>query len=398
LASGPESDQAESQPTTAGARVRSLAHLLVLPPLAEGEHRRLVSIDVLRGLALAGMLLVNNRAPVGEPPLWLSHVDWEGLRFADVVFPAFLFVAGVSLAFSFGRRAGQHPAWVWAHFVVRVAALVAIGLALNHFTYGEPLRMPGVLQRIGLALLIAAPFARLKPGWIVAAAAVLLAAHGVALARIVPPGDIDPALRAFEALPRLIDTAVFGAEHLHPSGFDPEGLLGLVSSAGQVLLGAAVGRTLHEHPRSARALVWLALAGCAAFIAGWGLDPWLPVVKKLWTPSFVLVTSGAATVALVALYALADWLKGERLVVWVAPLGRNALAAYVGAAALTLWLRGIEVASPSGKSITAISALAAGFVSAFGPAAGALAYSAAHVVVIYAAASALDRARLYIKL
>lgn len=358
-----------------------------------------MSIDALRGLALAGMLLVNNHALAGEPPLWLSHADWEGLRFADVVFPAFLFVAGVSLAFSFGRRVTQHPVRVWAHFIFRVAALVAIGVVLNHFTYGDPLRVPGVLQRIGLSLLIAAPFVRLKPWWILAVGLVLLAGHSAALLWVTPPTVAEGALRAFEALPRYVDTTVFGAEHLHPSGFDPEGLLGLASSAGQVLLGAAVGRTLHAYPRNARALVWLAIGGFAALVAGWWLDPVaLPVVKKLWTASFVLVTSGAATMILVAFYAIADWLRGERLIAWLVPPGRNALAAYVGAAALTLWLRSLEVTGPAGEATNAIGALSVGMVTAFGPVAGALGYSTAHVLLWYAVTSALDRSRVYIKL
>ena len=371
---------------------------LLLPPPAEGERRRLVSLDALRTLAIGGMLLVNNHARAGTPPEWLSHAPWEGLRFADMVFPVFLFVAGVSLAFSFAGRVKQRPVRVWVHFLFRVAALVAIGLALNHFTYGEPLRVPGVLQRIGLALLIAAPFARLKPHWIVCVGLALLVAHSAALVWITPPGGTDPALRVFEALPRWIDHTVFGVEHLHPSGFDPEGLLGVVSSAGQVLLGVALGRVLHRRPRDPRWLVYLSVASFAVFVAGWALDPYLPVVKRLWTASFVLVTSAAAALLLLALYAVGDWLRGERLIAWLAPLGRNALAAYVGASALTLWLRSLEAMGLAGETTDAIGALSAGFVGAFGPTVGAVAYSAAHVVVWYAVTSALDRSRLYLKL
>ena len=378
--------------------VRGTPQRLLLPPLAEGERRRIVSIDALRGLALAGMLMVNNLPRAGTPPLWLEHVDWEGLRFADVVFPAFLFVAGVSLAFSFGGRRKQHWVWVWLHFLFRVAALVVIGLALNHFTYGEPLRIPGVLQRIGLSLLLAAPFARLKPGWIAAAGAVFLAAHTAMLFLWIPPGGIDPALRSFESLPLYVDTTVFGIEHLHWSGFDPEGLLGLVSSAGQVLLGAAVGSALHRHPREGRWLLWLGIAGAAAFIGGWALEPTLPIVKRLWTASFVLVTSGGATMLLVAFYAIADWLRGERWIAWLAPLGRNALTAYVGSAALTMWLYSVMVVGPTGATLNAVGIFSTALVTAFGPATGAIAYSAAHVLVWYAVTAALDHARVYVKL
>ncbi|MBN2848728.1 MAG: DUF1624 domain-containing protein [Coriobacteriia bacterium] len=381
------------------ARVREFATRLVLPPVAEGDHRRLISVDALRGLAIGGMLLVNNRASGGETPVWLLHAEWEGLRFADMVFPAFLFVAGVSLALSFGRRTTQHPVHVWLHFVLRVAALVALGVALSYFRSSDPLRIPGVLQRIGLSLLLAAPFVRFKPGWIAGLGALLLAAHSAALLWVVPPEGVDPTLRVFEALPRSIDYAVFGAEHLHHTGFDPEGLLGLVSSAGQVLLGAAAGRAIHARPRDGRTLTWLAIAGFAAFVAGWWLDATvLPIIKRVWTPSFVLVTSGGATLVLVVFYALADWLRGERVLAWLTPLGRNALAAYVGSGALALLMRSIEVTAPAGDSMTATAALSAGFVTAFGPMWGAVVYPAAHVVLWYAVTSALDRSRVYLKL
>lgn len=380
-------------------RLRPLLARFVSPAPEEGAKVRLVSVDVLRAVAIGGMLLVNNHASGGEPPLWVQHVDWEGLRFADVVFPWFLFVAGVSMALSFDKRADQSRLLFWAHFAARVLGLLVIGLVLNHYSHRAVLRIPGVLQRIALASALAAPFVRRKLPWVLLAATAFLAVHTAILLSAQPPASIAAvATRPFEAVAYWIDVRAFGAEHLYRGGFDPEGLLGVLSSAGQVLLGVATGRVLTDHHREYRWIGGLAAAGFAAVVAGAAIDVRLPIVKKLWTAPFVLVTSGMAAMLLVALYLLSDWLAGERFVSWAAPLGRNALAVYAGSVALAIWLKSVPAGELLGKEMSAYGTLSTAFILPFGPVIGALAYSFAHVVLWYAVASAMDRARLYIKL
>lgn len=366
---------------------------------ASDTRQRLVSVDVLRAVAIAGMLLVNNRSPVGEPPLWSTHVEWEGLRVADVVFPWFLFVAGVSMALSFAARSESPP---WLHrgrFALRIVLLFAIGLALTFYAYGEPLRIMGVLQRIALSLAIAAPLARKSPWWSAGAAAILLAVHSLSLAVPPPPDVLEVATRSFEAVPYWVDATLLGSHHLYRGEFEPEGLLGVISSAGQVLLGVAMGRVLVEHPRDIVRLGALAGAALVAVALGAIVSAWLPLIKQVWTASFVLVTSGLAAIALLGLYLVADIAPGQRLVMWAAPLGRSALAAYVGSTLLSTWLRRLPAALPAEEgSASAAIVLATGFVEALGPAAGALAYAGAHVVLWYAVFAALDRSGVRIKL
>ncbi|MDO8987936.1 MAG: heparan-alpha-glucosaminide N-acetyltransferase domain-containing protein [Coriobacteriia bacterium] len=154
------------------------------------ERRRLVSVDALRGIAIVGMLLVNNRAVGGTNPLPFEHVDWEGLRFADMVFPWFLFVAGVGMALSMAGRPDRPALKIYRKFASRVVALLAIGLVLNYYKYGDPLRYMGVLQRIALAGALAAPFARKKPVCAMLGAALFLLVHRKLLLSAAPAGVI----------------------------------------------------------------------------------------------------------------------------------------------------------------------------------------------------------------
>lgn len=367
-------------------------------PVRRPPSARLTSLDALRALAIAGMLLVNNMPGGGEPPGWFVHAKWDGLHAADLVFPWFLFVVGVSMAISLRRRASTRSRAVeWLHFAARVTVLFALGLGLNYLAYGLPLRVPGVLQRIALASLLATPFARMRMRWVLGAAAGALLLHSAML--FVPlPGLAGGVWNAEQTFAYWLDMTVLGVDHIHRSGVDPEGLLGVIPSAGQVLLGVAVGRVLIEHPRDRRTLLALAGAGVAAILVGWALSPWLPIVKKLWTASFVLVTSGTALLVLLALYMVADVLGGKRWVAWLVPMGRNALALYVGSRLLSIWLRDTPAALTEVGGASIAATLAAGSLAAFGAMWGPVIYAAAHVLLWYAVAAVLDHSRIYVKL
>lgn len=370
-----------------------------LAPPRDAERRRLVSVDAVRALAIAGMLMVNNEAHGVEGELQFHHVGWEGLRFADAVFPAFLFVAGVSLALSYDRRGDQPPLKIWTHLLSRVVALVTIGLVLNYYKYGVPLRYAGVLQRIALASLLAAPLVRKKPVYAVLGAALFLILHTSFLVRAQAPGVVPGSFGGDEtSFAFWLDRTAFGIEHMYKQRLDPEGLLGVLSSAGQVMLGIAAGGIMARWPRNWRTPAYLFIAGFALVVAGFALEPYVPIVKKLWTASFVLLTSGLTLMVLMAFYALADLYRFERPVVWLAPLGRNALAVYVGSIAMALWLEGIVLGQLLREPLTAYIVLSDGFVAALGDYWGAIAFSGMFVVIWYAIAAALDRSRIYIKL
>jgi predicted acyltransferase len=302
------------------------------------KSRRVESLDVVRGLAVAGMIVVNNPGDWTAvfPPL--LHAYWTGLTIADLVFPAFIFVMGAAIPFAFERRRAAR--WsvgeLYRHVFVRVVALVAFGLALNAVSAWptiSPLRYPGVLQRIAVAYLAASIVVlHLRPSrWLVVAAALLIG-HWAVLALVPfsnqPAGTMTPE----HNLARFLDTLVFGS-HALTIPIDPEGLLGTLSASATAVLGAAAGewiRPAAPKPAGLGRVRALGAAGAAALTLGMIWSSVLPLSKPLWTGSFVLVTAGLTTLALALIDVVVDvngLRRWSRPFVW---LGVNALAIYVG--------------------------------------------------------------------
>lgn len=296
--------------------------------------KRIISLDAARAIAV-GLMIFMDHAAIGRAlPDFLRHPEWHGFRLPDAVFPAFIFVAGISMAYSVSRKKDLGFWKATPAFLQRIAVLILIGLVVNLVKYGLPLRYMGVLQRIGLALLIAWPFTRLKIRWVLVGAAVLLLLHGAIPLFAGAPGVVPGDFSARDAtISGYIDTYVLGLEHTYgQSGFDPEGILGTLSTAAQALFGLALGKWLIRRPQDTRALVTVSIIGIVTTLAGWLLVGLIgmPLNKPLWTPTFVLVSSGIFTVVFALMYWLADIKGYERAFSWLVPLGRNALLVYVG--------------------------------------------------------------------
>lgn len=297
-------------------------------PAAKLPSTRIVSIDALRGLTMLAMVLVNNPGTWAAiyPPL--RHADWHGCTPTDLIFPFFLFIVGAAMAQSMlGPRPAQPaPPSPWPRIWKRAALLVGLGVALNAagpalelLLRGDgsgfaSLRLPGVLQRIGLCYLLACAVVLWLPvAWQAVAAAVMLLASWAVMAW-VPPPEVLPASAAHAAagvlgegtlsnvgsLGRWLDLRVFGAAHLYSgSPTDPEGLLGTVPATVTVLMGVWAGLW----QRRARAVGGAAaggllLAGAPCVLVGLAWSLVLPVNKALWTPSYTLYAGGWALVAL----------------------------------------------------------------------------------------------------
>jgi predicted acyltransferase len=293
-----------------------------------------VSLDVLRGFAVAGMIVVNNPGDWGAvfPPL--LHAYWTGLTAADLVFPAFIFAMGVAMSFALvPRRAAFSTGAIYKHIGRRVVLLIAIGLALNVVSAWpevSPLRLPGVLQRIALAYLFASVVVlHVRPSrWLLVAAA-LLVVHWAFLV-LVPFGDHPAGTTTPDHnVARSLDTLVFG-RHALTIPIDPEGLLGTLTASATAVFGAAAGEWIRRTPTSTVRLRVLVTGGAVALGLGLLWSRALPLSKPLWTGSFVLVTAGLTTLAL----ALVDFVVDVRgLRRWSRPfvwLGANAIAIYVG--------------------------------------------------------------------
>lgn len=316
--------------------------------MGAGRSRdRLASLDSLRGLTILGMILVNSAAGMFYDarasvfPL-LLHAHWNGLTIADLVFPAFVTMVGVSIpiALAGAKRSTGLDGGAVRRIGGRTLRLFAIGLLLSNLAWlasfeAHPWRFWGVLQRIALvygacATLFLATGPRPRLFLIVA---ILLLYWPLTLLPS-PDGLATDIWTRGHNFVGWVDRAMLGSgEHIYvtgPEGYDPEGLLGTLPAIAQGLIGVAVGQYIAGRAPSASR--HLALAGAAMLLAGLGWSLAFPIVKDIWSSSFVLVTAGITIVLLAGCHALFD--KGnDAKPGWIASVleafGVNAIAAYV---------------------------------------------------------------------
>jgi predicted acyltransferase len=317
------------------------------PPAATSSGTasdRLTSLDLFRGATIAAMILVNN--PGNDHAYWpLEHAEWNGWTPTDLIFPFFLFIVGVSLVFSSQSRLnrGNSRSVLLRHAFRRSVIIFAIGLAMNYVpVLASPsasvgLRIPGVLQRIGVCYLAASIlFLYVRPRGRILVAAALLISYWI-LMRFVPvpgfgvPGRDIPLLHPDANLAAYLDRKflLWRSTRLWEITRDPEGILSTLPAIATALLGVFTGEWLRSKrsPQS-KALGMLAF-GVVGLILGrtWGI--WFPINKKLWTSSYVLFTAGLALVCLALCYWATDIKRWRR--VWTKPFlifGRNSITAY----------------------------------------------------------------------
>ena len=289
------------------------------------------SLDAFRGATIVAMILVNNPGNWNAVFAPLSHADWNGFTLADVVFPAFVFIMGVAMPFAFARRKHATPTGLYVRIVRRGAVLIALGLMLNAvaaFPHIGALRIPGVLQRIGLVYVIAAVIVlNTSVAAQAVIAAVLMLAHWALLVAVPFAGHAAGDVTRASNLAGYVDMHVFGRHLLTPS-YDPEGLLGTLTCVATAICGALVGWWMREAPRDRLRFNGLMLGGTACLLAGLMWSRVWPLNKPLWTGSYVLVTAGISAMALAGFYASIDAAHARR---WAYPLiwlGANPLLIY----------------------------------------------------------------------
>lgn len=339
---------------------------------------RLVSLDVLRGLAIVILLLAGNPFMREHLPSQLKHPEWHGLRFADLFFPVFLFVVGIAMTLS--RRAGSFP-----RILKRVGLLALIGIILTSLKHGRVV-VPGVLQHIAVSYLLAWMILRAPRKAQALIAAGILAGMWLGFVLWADPGA-DP-WSMEEGFAHAMNRLFFG-------GFATEGVPQAITSSVTVLGGAFIGRGIRERkdpPRSGdplgapRALLrWVSLSALWLIAAGLLMSLEVPINKRIWSPSYTLLTLGIAC----ALFAIFIWfidVRGHRR--WVAPmqvLGMNPIAIYVVYITVRALLANVAASAPS--------------VAPFGSeTAGALTYSLGWLLVGWAFAQFLYRRKIFIKI
>jgi len=368
------------------------------------SSNRLLSLDVFRGMTIAGMMLVNSPGnQTAYAPL--EHAEWNGWTPTDLVFPFFVFILGVSLVFSFRKRreSNENDGDLLRQILKRTAIIFGLGLLLNGFPYYhlDTIRIPGVLQRIALCYLFASLlYLRLTIKQLALLAAGILIGYWLLLTRIPVPGFGAGNLSKQGNLAAFLDRMILHG-HTYTPEYDPEGILSTLPAIATALLGIFTGSwLLNEEAAPPKKLFWMLGAGAAGIVLGLIWDPAFPINKALWTSSYVLFTGGLA----LALLAICYWLieiKGFRgpLAKFFEVYGMNAIAAYVVSISLLKIQNRIPVPNPDGSAGNLRLFITRRlFESWTSPVNASLMYALSYTLLWYWILSTLHRKRIFIKI
>ncbi|MCP4593308.1 MAG: DUF5009 domain-containing protein [bacterium] len=430
------------------------------PALASARSERLVSLDVFRGITIAGMILVNNPGSWSRvyPPL--RHATWHGWTPTDLVFPFFLFIVGVAMAFSFGKRAAQRQGTALrvAHVLRRTVVLFLLGLIMGGFTNwrligpyvlvivglgflfaDEPvlswpsagrirarkavaglalvggvlwfvldfawfqessIRVPGVLQRIALCYFIASIIVMIcgTRGRVLCVLGLLIG-YWVIVANVSAPAGYSADLEGPGGLLHdWIDAALLG-DHLYRHRPDPEGLLSTLPAVATTLLGVLTGSWLRSGRDRTEKVVGMFMMANLAVFAGWCMGHWFPINKKIWTSSYVVLTAGLALHFLAMCYYWID-VRGRRR--WCFPFvvfGTNPILVFFASGLVAVTMARCRFATADGGLISLKTWIYRNlFVSWAGELNGSLAYALAYITLWCLLLVPLYRRRIFIKI
>jgi predicted acyltransferase len=318
-------------------------------------RQRLLSLDVLRGLTVALMILVNNAGDGRVSYAQLRHSAWDGCTLTDLVFPLFLFIVGASIVLSFRRRlesdAGRGR--ILLQVLKRSLLIFAIGLLLNalpSLNIGD-LRFYGVLQRIAICYgLASVVYLYSGIAGCAAGTAIVFAGYWWVMLHISVPGYgmpgrdvavLDPLANIASWLDRLLVPSAHLYRH---TVYDPEGLLSTAPALGTTLCGAMAGAFLGSPWPGRRKAAWLLTAGVSITGAGLLWSHWFPLNKRLWTSSYAVFTAGISASALALLFWCIDLAPPRRwaLTPWLI-FGTNALTAYILSELLAIALAAVTL-------------------------------------------------------
>ncbi len=302
-----------------------------------GSTKRILSVDIFRGITIAAMILVNTPGTWSHVYAPFLHAEWHGLTPTDLIFPFFLFIVGMSITFAYTKKKAEGiGADVYKKIISRSLKLVILGLILASFTLDFPffkdfseLRLPGVLQRIGIVFFISSLlFLHLNWKALLSVFIIILVGYFLIMTQLPMNGEL-PVLTRGSDWASVIDIKVLTSAHTYKPDYDPEGILSTIPSIATTIFGMFLGMTLLNKNKSHQdKLKFLIIVGIAALLIGYLWDTIFPLNKALWTSSFVLVTGGWASLIYAAIYYVADVLGHST---WGKPaiiFGSNAITVY----------------------------------------------------------------------
>jgi len=302
---------------------------------------RFECIDIFRGLTIALMLIVNNPGNLATVPPQLKHASWNGVSMADLVFPFFVFIMGVVVPISLNNRLekGISRANIIANIFRRSSLIVLLGLVLNGFPFFDLtiIRIPGVLQRIGVVylgsaliyLLLRSIFKKevYQIGAQILMSVLLLILFSSLLKYIEVPGYGRGVMELQGNLVQYIDLK-FLQGHLYEPNWDPEGILSTIPALSSGIIGVTVGMILLRRTSHLIKMALFVGSGILLLISAEWFNSFFPYNKNLWSSSFVLLTSGFGLLVLAVFYLITDILKSGRLLTPFKVIGGSPIFVY----------------------------------------------------------------------
>ncbi|WP_228098867.1 acyltransferase family protein [Pedobacter sp. MC2016-24] len=350
---------------------------------------RLLSLDFFRGATVAAMILVNNPGDWGNIYAPLEHSEWNGCTPTDLVFPFFLFIVGVSIAYAMGSKKtdpASHSKTI-LKALKRALTLFGLGLFLSLFpkVFTDPIaafetvRIPGVLQRIAVVFFISAVlFIKISEKNLFRIMIGILALYWALMTFVPVPGVGYPNLEKETNLGAWVDRGILTEAHLWKSSktWDPEGILSTLPAIASGLFGILVGVYLKRKDIDpATKIAWLFSTGCAVVLLGLLWDLQFPINKSLWTSSFVLYTGGLATIILALSYWIIDIQKYNRFTKPFVVYGVNAITVFFLSGLIPRIMRMFDVTAADSTQVSLQTWLYSGFTAHLSPINASLAWA-----------------------
>jgi predicted acyltransferase len=295
------------------------------------KSNRLISVDVFRGATIIGMILVNVQGEHGLATF--RHCAWNGVHFADLIFPFFLFIVGVSIVLSLSQLHGNPGKKTWLKVLWRTAKLLIIGIALNTLSglvyHDSGIRFMGVLQRIGLVYLACVViFFYLNTRQQLILGAFLLIFYWLAMMLVPIPSVGSGILEPGRNIAAWIDSFLVPGR-MFQGTWDPEGFFSTIPAIATGISGLLAGYLLRSGKSAESKIIYLFFFGFVMFAVGNIWDTIFPCNKHIWTSSFVMYTSGLALLTLASFIWLIDVRGFNRWFKIGVVFGMNAIFAYI---------------------------------------------------------------------